>query len=107
MHTHNAMHTFWELTISIPNDDLGRGIDQVDKLWVGILWGDADREALKLVFKGAVGQDVDTGTRCASSCIEIEEFCIDSTTIDVTVDSTTDCRLGKERGCSVCVCVCV
>lgn len=96
-------HVCWELTVPVPDNDLGGGIDQVHKFRVGIQGEHADGEPLVLFFKSAVTEDEDMGARRANFSIEIEEPGVDTVEIDVTVDSATDCMVGKEKG-AVCGC---
>lgn len=62
-----SCHVGWGrgLTIHVSNEDLGRGIDQVDELWVGITDSEADSEALTLLLEGAVRQNEDGDARHA------------------------------------------
>ena len=66
------------LTISVSNQDLGGGIDQVDELWVGISRSHSNSETLKLILKSAVGQDEDPGAHHAIARGEIEVVKIDT-----------------------------
>ena len=74
----------------------------MDKLWVGIAGGQTGSETFKLLFKSAVRQDKECGACHVSACREIEVVNIDTVKINVTVNTTTDCRLEK---ISVHVCV--
>ena len=84
------------LTVQIPNDDLGGGIDQVDELWVGITRRNADGKALKLVLEGVVRQNEDGDTWCVIEWPEKEVVLVDTVKVNVTVDVSTDCQVRKK-----------
>ena len=87
------------LTVQVPNDNLGGGIDQVDELRVGITWRNADGEALKLLLKGAVRQNEDGDAWCASECVEKEVGLVDTVKVNVTVGTSTNCRIRTRAVC--------